>query len=205
MRDSGVATHVILERTSGSLYTPAGVADPARHYDARIVNSNALTHSETRWIDTRYGVVVSLTGPNGLTTTWNYDDFGRKIFETRADGTTTDWSFAWCGAHCPNGGTAATVEASGSVPVTAYSDILGRGVRTATLGLNGSSIYKDTQYNNLGQTTGVTRPYYAANTQYWTNYLYDVLGRAREEHSPDSGRITTTYNGLSTTVRRYDP
>ncbi|MCK5481577.1 MAG: RHS repeat protein, partial [Gammaproteobacteria bacterium] len=202
--DSGTAMHGIVTRSSSSIYTPAGQADPARPYDARLVNSNALGHSETQWIDTRYGVTVSLTGPNGLSTYWDYDDFGRKILESRADGATTDWSFSWCGAHCPNGGTAVTVEASGSVPVTAYSDYLGREVRSATLGLNGSSIYKDTQYNSLGQTTGVTRPYYAGNTQYWTNYLYDALGRAKEEHSPDGGRMTTTYNGLSTTVRRYD-
>ncbi len=204
VRDSAAATHGIAARSSSSMYTPAGVADPARPFDARLVNTNALGHTETQWIDTRYGRVVSLTGPNGLATFREHDDFGRKIREDRADGTFTAWSFSWCGAHCANGGTAVTVETSGSVPVTTYSDFLGRELRTASRGLKGSAIYKDTRYNSLGQVTGVTRPYYAGAAVYWTNYVHDVLGRVREERSPDNGRITTTYNGLSATVRRFD-
>ena len=204
VRDSGAATHAIVARSSSSIYTPAGQADPARPYEARLVNTNALGHSEARWIDTRHGTVVSLTGPNGLTTDWAYDELGRKLYELRADGTTTGWDFSWCGAHCPFGGKAVTLKSSASVPVTTYTDFLGREVRTATLGLDGTPIYKDTQYNSLGQTTGITRPYYSGNTEYWTNFLYDALGRANEEHSPDGSHVTTTYNGLSTTVRRYD-
>ncbi|MGB5441541.1 MAG: RHS repeat-associated core domain-containing protein, partial [Gammaproteobacteria bacterium] len=204
VRDSGSATHSIVARSSGSLYTPAGQADPARPYDARLVNTNALGHSETQWIDTRFGVVVSQTGPNGLSTYRDYDDFGRKTHEDRADGTYTDRRFSWCGAHCPHGGTAVTVETSGANPVSSYADLLGREVRTATFGLDGTPIYKDTRYNSLGQTTGITRPYYAGSSQYWTSYLYDALGRTRQEHSPDGGRMETTYNSLSTTVRRYD-
>ena len=204
VRDSGAATHAIVARSSSSIYTPAGQADPARPYEARLVNTNALGHSETQWIDTRFGVVVSQTGPNGLTTYWSYDDFGRKTHEDRADGTWTDWDISWCGAHCADGGTSVTVETSGSSPVSSYADLLGREVRTATLGLDGTPVYQDTRYNSLGQVTGKSRPYYAGNSQYWTNYRYDALGRAREEHGPDGGRMETAYNGLSTTVRRYD-
>src|SRR5215471_12124048 len=52
--------------------------------------TNALNQSET-WTsyDARFGAPVSHTGPNGLTTTWTYDNFGRKVLEVRADGTQT--------------------------------------------------------------------------------------------------------------------
>ena len=33
-----------------------------------------------------FGLPTSHTGPNGLTTTWSYDTFGRVTRETRPDG-----------------------------------------------------------------------------------------------------------------------
>jgi uncharacterized protein RhaS with RHS repeats len=36
--------------------------------------TNALGHSETKTFDAKTGNVLTLTGPNGLTTTWEYDD-----------------------------------------------------------------------------------------------------------------------------------
>ena len=56
---------------------------------------NALNHSESRIYDPRFGAVVQLTGPNALNTTWDLDDFGRKVLETRADGTKTAAYFCW--------------------------------------------------------------------------------------------------------------
>ena len=51
--------------------------------------ANALNQTETHLFDPRFGAPTSLTGPNGLTTTWQLDNFGRKVKETRADGTVT--------------------------------------------------------------------------------------------------------------------
>jgi YD repeat-containing protein len=55
--------------------------------------TNAVGHTETRQYDARFGQMVGLTGPNGLTTTWAYDSFGRKRTETRPDGTSTSWTY----------------------------------------------------------------------------------------------------------------
>lgn len=57
--------------------------------------ANALNQSESRIYDPRFGVAVSLTGPNMLTTSWTLDDFGRKVLETRADGTKTAMYYCW--------------------------------------------------------------------------------------------------------------
>lgn len=51
--------------------------------------TNALSQSEGRTYDPRFGAVRTLTGPNALATTWEVDDFGRKTREIRADGTRT--------------------------------------------------------------------------------------------------------------------
>jgi len=70
-------------------------------YDSRgrfpLWTKNALNHQETYVHDSRFGTRTSLTGPNGLTTSWVYDSFGRKVKEVRADGTSTIWSYDFCG------------------------------------------------------------------------------------------------------------
>jgi RHS repeat-associated protein len=52
-------------------------------------STNAVGHGEERKIDPRYGALVSLTGPNALTTGYELDDWGRVVRENRADGTST--------------------------------------------------------------------------------------------------------------------
>ena len=74
-------------------------------YDANgqfpIKTTNALNQSDTGTYDARFGTPTSLTGPNGLTTTWSYDGLGRKVNETRADGTQTNVAFNLCDSTCP--------------------------------------------------------------------------------------------------------
>jgi hypothetical protein len=43
--------------------------------------TNALGHTETAVTDVKFGVTKSQTGPNGLTTTWQYDSMGRPTLE----------------------------------------------------------------------------------------------------------------------------
>ncbi|MDP2369137.1 MAG: type IV secretion protein Rhs, partial [Rhodoferax sp.] len=69
-----------------------------------LTSSNALSQTETRVHNPQSGTLASLTGPNGLSTSWLYDSFKRKTKETRADGTTTTWAYQLCtepGADCP--------------------------------------------------------------------------------------------------------
>src|SRR3569623_562768 len=89
----------ITTRTSRSDYvTSPGAAS------VQITNTNAKGHTETQTIDARFGVVSSLTGPTGLSTSWSYAGFGRQISESRADGTSTTIAFYVCpGATCPSG------------------------------------------------------------------------------------------------------
>ena len=51
--------------------------------------TNALGHEERRWHDAGHGAVRRLAGPNGLSTHWSHDGFGRTKQERRADGTVT--------------------------------------------------------------------------------------------------------------------
>jgi YD repeat-containing protein len=188
--------------------------------------TNALGQSETKTFDARFGTVTSLTGPNGLTTTWEYDGFGRKKKETLADGTFTTWSYLLCtdaGANCPGAiGGAASVwvaieqsYAANGVAMAAekrqFHDMLGRVVRVQTSGFDGAgtapTLVQDTEYDALGRVARKSQLYaLSGGNPQWTSYGYDILGRVWQESSPDpdaSGGVATTtiaYNGLTTTV-----
>jgi YD repeat-containing protein len=48
------------------------------------------------------GNILTLTGPNSLTTTWQYDTLGRKKLEIRANGTITSTNYQWAEDESPN-------------------------------------------------------------------------------------------------------
>ena len=81
-----------------------GVALPERatriDYGSRCQLPEAVTNplGEVRRIGFRYefGVPSSVVDGNGLVTSWQYDDFGRRISEARPDGTSTTWTFDSC-------------------------------------------------------------------------------------------------------------
>jgi YD repeat-containing protein len=178
---------------------------------------NALGQAETRVYDTRFGTMTSVTGPNGLVTTWTYDVLGRKTLETRPDGNKTQLDYLYCGGV--NGGTAicpangqyvlvttpknATGTANGAVSKS-YRDALNREIRSETEGFNGTLIFKDTQYDSLGRVSQTSKPYYSGAAPEWTTFTYDALSRVLTETSPaataGSIRTANTYNGLTTTA-----
>ena len=92
------AASAFASRTTSSNFRPAAVLPVTVAGQANVVSpkglfpqtsTNALTQTETKTFDPRFGAVLSLLGPNGLTTSWEVDDFGRKTRELRADGTST--------------------------------------------------------------------------------------------------------------------
>ena len=185
-----------------------------------VSSTNALGQSETKTYDARFGAVKTLTGPNGLTTTWNYDSFGRKIQEIRADGTSTSWKYKLCSdvdANCPgvlNGATlnwllieqSYSASVSGTTTTTPsgpegrqYFDTLNRVIRVQTKGFDGvvsaPTLVQDTQYNNLGQVIAKSNMYPLGSTPIWNRFQYDALGRITTESHPDSaatGSIAAT-------------
>jgi YD repeat-containing protein len=191
------------------------------HYP--VTSTNALNQSETKTYDPRFGTLTSLSGPNGLVTRWEYDNFGHKTKEVRADGTYTTWAYKLCteaGANClgPIGGATITwvaIEQSYTANTTAtvnspekrqYFDTLNRVVRVQTQGFDGNgtaapTLVQDTQYNALGQIAHQSNTY-ALNTgtPVWSDIFYDSLGRTATQSQPDPAATKT--GGIATT--RFD-
>ncbi len=186
----------IVSRTSTTAYGHDGIFP--------ISASNALGQIEQRSHDARFGGVTRLTGPNGLTTSWTYDDFGRKIMERRADGTSTQWSMGLCtsctGSAFAYGYYFVNETSSGQAPVTTYFDRYGRKIVSAGLALDGRQVIQYTKYDFLGRVSRQSRPgYNITNTE--TAYAYDILGRETHRTDANYTLYLTSYAGFQTTLR----
>jgi RHS repeat-associated protein len=186
----------------------------------QISATNALGQSESWAYDARFAGPTSHTGPNGLTTSWTYDDVGRQTLETRPDGTKTAASFAYCSGV--NGGSAGCViygaylaqvdqfASDGTTHIgptsTNYYDMLSRAIATDAQGFDGSIIRATTLYDANGRVGQSSRPYFAtappcpSSTPCWTSYTYDRLGRVTLATYPDSSTTSFSFNGLTTSA-----
>lgn len=191
---------VVSRRTSKSSYVENSDGT------ATVTSWNAKDHKETQTVDLRIGAPTSSTGPNGLTTRWYYDAFGRKVAEVRADGTSSATAYKTCvSAACPSHVAAPSfyIESTSSTTTAVaktYHDLLGRAITTETQGLNGETIYKDAFYDDYGRVWKSTNAYFANNptgkTEASTQYNA-ILGRVDsatvpDESQPDSSATVKT-------------
>lgn len=172
--------------------------------------TNAKSQSETRNYDEGTGNLLSITGPNQLTTTWSYDGWGRRLKEGRADGTSTTTAYRQCIDTCLDSAVTVIVTqnwlgtSQTTVPTEVFADSLGRNVLTRTWGFDGTAVLTESVYNSLGLLDHGARARFANAAAVWTNYFYDSLGRLREVHTPNAAGTgddvsTTTYDGQTTT------
>ncbi len=210
-RSQSTVTGANPDATTFSRTTSFGYDSRGRYVES---TTNALGHLSTATHDARWGTVLSQADPNNVTVSFGYDGFGRKTSETRPDGTTTSIAYAACDTlsnPCPSFGNGAvasytvTTQSSGAAPATAYVDLLGRTLRTQTVGLNGAAVYRDTEYDNQGRVARSTLPYFAGAFVYWNTNGYDALSRLTQVTEADAGITATSYQGLTTVVTGSGP
>jgi RHS repeat-associated protein len=164
--------------------------------------TNPLGQSEKKTYDSN-GNLLSLTGPNNLTTRWNYDPFGKKIKEIRADGTSTVFHYAF-DTSAPDSYYKITVKSDGISPVTTYYNRLGQKVRVEKIAFNAKKVYTDFYYNEFGNLVKQSTPYYAGETPEYILTTYDKYQRPIIINSPapDGQRAVerVTYEGFTTII-----
>jgi RHS repeat-associated protein len=161
---------------------------------------NALGHAETRVSDARHGRLTSLTGPNQLTTTWQYDGWGRQTRESRADGTATTISYRSCVDTCLNGATHVVIAQtwSGSIqiatPRETFHDRLARPVAERGWAFNGWPTTVLHEHDVNGRLARVSRPHvHGSSAPAWTSFAYDDLGRRTGLTTPTASGGTQTH------------
>ncbi len=135
--------------------------------------TNALGQTTQKTWDYRFGVPLSETDPNGLTTSWDYDPFGRRQIEHRPDGTLMSWDYYDCTAV---GGCVTPVNkllviqqlwpvgGSAAVDRWTYFDQLDRPTITTTLVPRGPYSRVDWQYDALGNLYRQSAPSWWSST-----------------------------------------
>ncbi|MHB8405745.1 MAG: PKD domain-containing protein, partial [Gammaproteobacteria bacterium] len=178
---------------------------------------NALNQIAYETWNPALGTQTSVTDVNGHTTSFWYDDFGRKTSETHADGTVTHWTApqSTSGGGCLAGVECYSISASESagsatIPLgAAIYDAEGRVIAQQKTLLGGVISTVETTYNGLGEVTAVTSPFLPSQTVYSTTYSsYDVLGRPltltapASASSPTGDSTTIGYDGFTTTATK---
>ncbi|WP_431045779.1 RHS repeat domain-containing protein [Roseateles sp. L2-2] len=181
--------------------------DPQDRFVLEVIN--AKQHKETRTYNAGLGALLTMTGPNNLTTTWQYDGWGRKTRADFADGRSETFAYRQCMESCANHATQVLITqywAQGvqrAVPSEEFLDALGRRVQTRSWGFDGRQVFTQKIFNGKGLLERSSRAYFAGAQQVFAETYYDDLGRPTELRLPaDNGGqdvSTTVYQGLRTT------
>ena len=200
---------------------PDGTAMPARtasfNYGSRcqLPESATNTAGETTTYGWHYdfGVPARVTDPNGLSTTWSHDLFGRRVGETASDGTRRTWSFQSCGTTgCWGTGELRFLvydrnyAADGTLirEHHSYFDGYDRMRLREYHGALGTWLHQTFDYDAAGRMVRESRPYASVPSGHTTR-TFDPLGRALSERDHDgAGSIvrnsSLTYAGRTTTL-----
>lgn len=213
---AAIATQAILvSGTSVSVPVPAG---------AFLTNaSNALNQSEAHTFDPRFGAMLSITGPNSLTTSWAYDDFGRKVRELHADGTSIVTYYCLLSGNTTSNSTGCSglSYAANEIPANAYmvAHVEPRDTADAKMGpyqryftdAEGRTLRVSTQsFDGAAQPAGVGRVV-VQDTVYspigavtvTTQPFFLATGSSTLTGSNDAGATYTQYDILGRPKRVY--
>ena len=213
----GNRTSVIVSGDDIVTRTTSTIFDANGQFPEKIINAHG--HTELRTYDLKFGVIKTRTGPNGLTTTYEYDSFGRQTAVITATGNRTEVMREWCSVDCliPAIEPIHTLPQTASYTITTfkkgsnlveyapyvkvYYDKFDREIRRETLGFDGTVIYADTNYDTQGRLAAQTLPYFDFETSatYATRFEYDVLGRVEHQYDPVGTHNQILRNGLVTT------
>ncbi len=156
---------------------------------------NGLSHEVNRTFDHRYGNPLTESDPNGLTTHYTYDSFGRLSSVTTPFGEVATTTYGWDNG-AGNARYYVRVNHSTQGVSTTYYDRLNREVRSVSPSFSGT-VTVDQKYSSRGQLAQSSLPYSGGETQ-WITHSYDAIGRPNKV-ADAAGRITTNdYNGLET-------
>ncbi len=201
-----------------------GVAMPARlttrdygYYSGRCQFPEAVTNPYTQKAYVQYrfdfGLKQTATDVNAVSVNWSYDNFGRKVSETRPDSTSTTWGYAdcvspscWGTADLRFQTTETLLNSAGSAVRVheSFSDGLDR-VRydegNRVLGVWSTQV---TKYDSLGRKSEVDLPYSSSINGYHI-YTYDVGNRPLTDTLYTSSgtqyrQILLAYKGQTATV-----
>lgn len=168
------------------------------------ISTNAEGHTEQHSFDHRYGTVKRHKDANGLISDSVYDGFGHLLFERGKDGTQIHYDYESC-SSCPSNAQYASYSVTkttthpqagsnlGAPQTVTYFDAFERPVAVKTTQDDGTAIWNETRYDQLGRVDKQSQPYQGGDTVYWTDFSHDNRDRPILEMRPDGGQTQTEY------------
>lgn len=147
----------------------------------------------------------------GHETKYAYDVWGRNTSVSYPDGTVESTSLKW--ADSPAGAAiVSTSSATGQPDVQTYYDALGRELRTGEKRFDGTYLYTDKVYDELGRTQKTSLPFKGESPTYWNTYEYDSYDRIKVLNYASGKKDIYTYGKHQTrsdidgiaTIKTYD-
>lgn len=173
------------------------VYDPTHRYVIKSYNEAFNNIKKTAWYNSFTGLKYSDTDPDGFTTTYIYDAFGRIKTISNSNGQSSTHTYAWGGLPPSEpfdaGGCyyTGTVLNTGEKSYTIY-DRLGREVKSSNNNFQNEWVHTGKWYNNKGEIIGITKPYTGLAFQTIAN-TFDNYGRLTQITAPEGN---TTYSYL---------
>lgn len=171
-------------------------------YTYPVTITNPSNHTAQKTYDYRYGKPLTETDPNNNTTTYQYDVFGRLTKVTNPNDTTS--TYGTVSYYYLDFGTIGSqrvvtyaTEQSGTgnyIWSETYFDGLGRTIKTRSEGPVIRVVAQRTLYDNRGLVSYASLPYFEGiETERWTYYEYDPIGRVKKATNPDGTYVTKDY------------
>jgi RHS repeat-associated protein len=179
--------------------------------------TNALSQTTLFSWEASSGNLLAVFDPNAIDMFWQYDAFGRRTRETRADNTFVTWEYVDCATiGCLGSNNKMTIlekqydtSASLVTQQRIYTDKLDRPISASAVMLSGAYNRIDREYDALGRVYRESAPYWSSGgTPYWTTYTYDLIDRVTQVQRPISDSNPTLQSSLTyyegLTVRSVD-
>ena len=172
-------------RFTSSIYDPKG-----RYAESSV---NELGQSSTATYDPKWGKPLTSTGVEGLTTTYQYDVFGRPTVTTipAPAAYNITQSYGW---DLANGSVwYSLVSHPGKPNVKIWYDLLSREIRRETEGFGNQAVTQVQAYDARGNVVSNTQPYKTGETYITTTTQFDEYNRPYNVNSGALGTKTISY------------
>jgi RHS repeat-associated protein len=156
---------------------------------------SGLTQTESTTYDFKFGVPISQTSTDCLTSTFEYDGFGRLKNTIMPTGYSVATSMVWDMTGNKVYYTKAHYS-GGKADVSTWYDRLGRELVKQSVGFNGQLLTQETTYDARGNVLTKTNPYYTTEIPVTTTNTYDDYNRLVSASNAFK-TINNTYNKLA--------